>query len=282
MRFHFLKQSEKLPRRRIFTLIELLVVVGIIAILAGMLLPALASAREKGKGISCTGNLGQLIKANCSYGVDTGFNMPTYEGVGVRGPAAGYRTWLGFTPDGNNFNFRQGFMAEYLNGNVEALLCPDWLLNSDHHNKTNVAKGAGYGHNYYGVGSWTYWGGKYPGAGAKVEKIAAPGSTIVFADSARGYDSGPTALVGLLTVYPRYNPSAAADFHSVKTGFGDMASTYGANIHFRHLKRGNVGWLDGHVSTEKATYIKPTVTAGAYCIGSFGPDDNSLWDPWNL
>ena len=65
-----------------FTLIELLVVVAIIAILTGLLLPALASSREKARRATCSSGLGQVARGAEMYASETSGYLPSWHGYG--------------------------------------------------------------------------------------------------------------------------------------------------------------------------------------------------------
>lgn len=90
---------------RFFTLIELLIVVAIIAILAGMLLPALNKAREMAYKISCVNSMSSLGKAYIMYTGDYNSMVPFYMKKGDT-----KKSWQGGSPD-------SGLLAEYLNLN---------------------------------------------------------------------------------------------------------------------------------------------------------------------
>ena len=76
-----------------FTLIELLVVIAIIAILAAILFPVFAAARERGRTASCLNNVGQIAKAIIMYSED----------------------WKGFYPFNADFEDKNDYAGVYLN-----------------------------------------------------------------------------------------------------------------------------------------------------------------------
>jgi len=80
-----------------FTLIELLVVIAIIAILAGMLLPALARAREEGRRSVCKENVSQVGKAVYSYTQNNNEYFPFTWSAAYMGTTAGAEPAVGST-----------------------------------------------------------------------------------------------------------------------------------------------------------------------------------------
>src|SRR5262245_4283667 len=78
-----------------FTLVELLVVIGIIAVLIGILLPALKKARKIARSVQCLINMRQLAMATMSFSTEHNGWMPSVGGTGPLGYGSDGRTGVG-------------------------------------------------------------------------------------------------------------------------------------------------------------------------------------------
>jgi prepilin-type N-terminal cleavage/methylation domain-containing protein/prepilin-type processing-associated H-X9-DG protein len=110
-----------------FTLIELLVVIAIIAILAGLLLPALSSAKAKGQQIACLNNIRQLQIGWTMFIDDNDDKLPENKSDGAGQLTARSRTnsWIlgNAQASADPTNIQSGSLYVY-NPNMKIYLCP--------------------------------------------------------------------------------------------------------------------------------------------------------------
>ncbi|MHB8994135.1 MAG: prepilin-type N-terminal cleavage/methylation domain-containing protein [Armatimonadota bacterium] len=194
--------------RRGFTLIELLVVIAIIAILAAILFPVFAKAREKARQSSCLSNVKQLMLGILQYAQDYDERLPGRRKNSVTAPPAGTYTC---NPAGTYAISWMSLVQPYIK-NTQILVCPSY------------GNTTGYGYNPCGDGDTGN-----PSLGA----FTSPASTFKIGDS---WSQG---LKGI-------NPAQACSW-SNRTDLAVPPTSPGCGgFAARHNDGGNFGFLDGH------------------------------------
>jgi prepilin-type N-terminal cleavage/methylation domain-containing protein/prepilin-type processing-associated H-X9-DG protein len=247
-------QSRKHPSRHGFTLIELLVVIAIIAILAAILFPVFAQAREQARRISCVSNLKQIGLSFLMYSQDYDETTPA-------------------VVHDNNFAYDLDFwviIQPYVK-NIQVFYCPDrteWTMptgddcSSNDNNFNPQKRCIGYGYNW-GILSSVPLGMVQPRInfphgyvepGVPLAAIVSPSNTFVYGDTGDN---------------PRYTICSNYIFQ--------YYTNVTQNSQLRHGGRLNFNFADGHV---KLVNFKAGVLAGVGIMGL--PKDTASQSDWCL
>ena len=223
-----------------FTLIELLVVIAIIAILAAMLLPALAKAKQKAHATACMNNLKQVGLAMLMFADDNEDTIP-------RGNAK--RWWFEFMPYAPEGGTEKDFR------NIKIFMCPSYPLPKRTPNKKQVIT--------YVVNAWKFRSSRdnigYEHIGlSKITDFTQPSNSAYLLDNEDGIDNpgiNRPIVTGYLDATTDLN-DVWQPTHLPYVANGRRLSSDRRIAAKRHSGKGsNILFLDGHSGFRDAKLI---------------------------
>ena len=277
-----------LSRSRIsgFTLVELLVVIAIIAILAAILFPVFARARENARRSSCQSNLKQIGLGIIQYAQD-------YDEIMVPAWLNGTGTGFGWSATnkspGTIGNYKWMDLIQPYVKSEQIFNCPSAprkLGNGQTFLDYSEASGFEYGHyaanaTYRSAGDSASAPFSTDNEFINMARIAAPASTVMVMESRGGVGTGGSDCLFSWSGFPTTSmqvPDASTDVRTPDKRTWIYTSTVdkpqGAIIE-RHLQTTNVLWADGHVKAVKLDSLIPLkVVGGKNVFPAFTNEDD--------
>jgi prepilin-type processing-associated H-X9-DG protein/prepilin-type N-terminal cleavage/methylation domain-containing protein len=218
-----------MKQRRAFTIVELLVVIAVIAVLTAILLPSLSQAKFAARRITCVNNLRQLGLAAQMYWEDHEGDAFRYIAGVSNGGTIYWFGWIEPWVPGNEgaraFDPAAGALYPYLSGRgVE--VCPS--LDYTSHLFKLKATGAAYGYGYN-----IHLSAPATQPPVKIQRATRTADIALLADAGQINDFQEPASPD--------NPLVEEFYYITDTE---------PTVHFRHRRRANVLYCDGHVEAE--------------------------------